>query len=115
MVLISWKFTLRPQLYFVLVLFLQTAVTGVFVSLDLFVFFLFWELELAPMFLLIGIWGGARREYAAMKFIIYTISGSAFMLVGILALVFLVSSPSGGPTFDLFQISNGAKATSGLA
>ena len=58
-VLISWKFELRPQLYFVLVQFLQTAVTGVFVSLDLFVFFLFWELELAPMFLLIGIWGGA--------------------------------------------------------
>ena len=58
-----------------LVLFLETAVTGVFVSLDLFVFFLFWELELAPMFLLIGIWGGARREYAAMKFIIYTIAG----------------------------------------
>ena len=86
MVLISWKFELRPQLYFVLVLFLETAVTGVFVSLDLFVFFLFWELELAPMFLLIGIWGGARREYAAMKFIIYTIAGSAFMLVGILAL-----------------------------
>ena len=97
-VLISWKFELRPQLYFVLVLFLETAVTGVFVSLDLFVFFLFWELELAPMFLLIGIWGGARREYAAMKFIIYTIAGSAFMLVGILALFFT----TGVGTFDLF-------------
>jgi NADH-quinone oxidoreductase subunit M len=105
-VLISWKFELRPQLYFVLVLMLQTAVTGVFVSLDLFVFFLFWELELAPMFLLIGIWGGARREYAAMKFIIYTIAGSAFMLVGILALFFT----TGVGTFDLFMISNGAKA-----
>ena len=105
-VLISWKFTLRPQLYFVLVLFLQTAVTGVFISLDLFVFFLFWELELAPMFLLIGIWGGARREYAAMKFIIYTIAGSAFMLVGILALFFT----TGVGTFDLFRISEGAKA-----
>jgi NADH-quinone oxidoreductase subunit M len=62
------------------------------------------------MFLLIGIWGGPRREYAAMKFIIYTITGSAFMLVGILALFFLTSSPTGGGTFDLFQISNGAKA-----
>lgn len=108
-VLISWKFELRPQLYFVLVLFLQTAVTGVFVSLDLFVFFLFWELELAPMFLLIGIWGSARREYAAMKFIIYTITGSAFMLVGILALFFTTSTPTSGGTFDLFQISIGAK------
>src|SRR5687767_13043024 len=105
-VLISWKFELRPQLYFVLVQFLQTAVTGVFVTLDLFVFFLFWELELAPMFLLIGIWGGARREYAAMKFIIYTIAGSAFMLVGILALFFT----TGVGTFDLFRISDGAKA-----
>jgi NADH-quinone oxidoreductase subunit M len=105
-VLISWKFELRPQLYFVLVQILQTAVTGVFVSLDLFVFFLFWELELAPMFLLIGIWGSARREYAAMKFIIYTITGSAFMLVGILALFFT----TGVGTFDLFRISDGAKA-----
>ena len=105
-VLISWKFELRPQLYFVLVQFLEMAVTGVFVSLDLFVFFLFWELELAPMFLLIVIWGSARREYAAMKFIIYTIAGSAFMLVGILALFFT----TGVGTFDLFQISDGAKA-----
>jgi len=105
-VLISWKLEVRPQLYFVLVQFLQTAVTGVFISLDLFVFFLFWELELAPMFLLIGIWGGARREYAAMKFIIYTISGSAFMLVGILALFFT----TGVGTFDLFRISDGARA-----
>ena len=109
-ILISWKLELRPQLYFVLVQFLETAVTGVFVSLDLLVFFLFWELELAPMFLLIGIWGGVRREYAAMKFIIYTIAGSAFMLVGILALFFTTSTPTTGGTFDLFQISDGAKA-----
>ncbi|MDP8923855.1 MAG: NADH-quinone oxidoreductase subunit M [Chloroflexota bacterium] len=106
-VLISWNLTLRPQLYFTLILFLQTAVTGVFVSLDLLVFFLFWELELAPMYLLIGIWGGPRRDYAAIKFIIYTISGSAFMLVGILALFFLTSAPGAG-TFDLFRIADGA-------
>jgi NADH-quinone oxidoreductase subunit M len=103
-VLISWNYELRPQLYFTLVLFLETAVTGVFVSLDLFVFFLFWELELAPMFLLIGIWGGPRREYAAMKFIIYTITGSAFMLVGILALFF----SAGLGTFDLFRVAAAA-------
>ena len=54
-----------------------------FTSVDLFLFFLFWELELIPMFLIIGIWGGARREYAAFKFILYTVAGSAFMLVGI--------------------------------
>ena len=109
-VLISWNLELRPQLYFVLVQFLESAVTGVFVSLDLFVFFLFWELELAPMFLLIGIWGGPRREYAAMKFIIYTIAGSAFMLVGILALFFLTASPTAGGSFDFSAISVGAKA-----
>ena len=104
-VLISWKFELRPQLYFVLVQLLQTAVTGVFVSLDLFVFFLFWELELAPMYLLIGIWGSSghvrpqglfgwamgrtgvgTKEYAAMKLTLYLLFGSAFILVGILAL-----------------------------
>jgi len=108
-VLISWKLDVRPQLYFILVQFLESAVTGVFVSLDLFVFFLFWELELAPMFLLIGIWGGPRREYAAMKFIIYTISGSAFMLVGILALFFLTASPSGSGSFDMTSVAIGAK------
>jgi NADH-quinone oxidoreductase subunit M len=105
-VVISWNFELRPQLYFTLLLFLQTAVTGVFVSLDLFVFFLFWELELAPMYLLIGIWGGPRRQYAAMKFIVYTVTGSAFMLVGILALFFT----TGLGTFDLFRIADGARA-----
>ena len=105
-VLISWNLDIRPQLYFALILVLETAVTGVFTSLDLFVFFLFWELELAPMYLLIGIWGGPRREYAAMKFIIYTVSGSAFMLVGILALFFT----TGAGTFDLFRIADGARA-----
>jgi NADH-quinone oxidoreductase subunit M len=85
-VLISWNTSLRPREYFALLLVLETGVGGVFASLDLFLFFLFWELELAPMFLLIGIWGSARREYAAMKFILYTVAGSAFMLVGILGL-----------------------------
>ena len=104
-VLLSWNLALRPQLYFALILFLQTAVTGVFVSLDLLVFFLFWELELAPMYLLIGIWGGPRRDYASIKFIIYTISGSAFMLVGILALYFL----TGRGTFELFTVAEWAR------
>ena len=85
-VLVSWNTTLRPREYFALIMVLETAVAGVFASLDFFLFFLFWELELAPMFLLIGIWGSARREYAAMKFILYTVAGSAFMLVGILVL-----------------------------
>src|SRR5205085_3076680 len=87
-VLVSWNLAVRPKEYFALMLVLETAVAGVFSSLDLFLFFLFWELELAPMFLLIGIWGGPRREYAAMKFLIYTVLGGAFMLVGILVLYF---------------------------
>lgn len=87
-VLISWDTSLRPRAYFALVLVLETAVSGVFAALDFLLFFLFWELELAPMFFLIGIWGSERREYAAMKFILYTVAGSAFMLVGILVLYF---------------------------
>lgn len=96
-VLVSWNTTLRAREYFALVLVLETALAGVFSSLDFLLFFLFWELELAPMYLLIGVWGGARREYAAMKFILYTIGGSALMLVGILLLYF--SGPQ--RTFDL--------------
>ena len=67
---------------------LEFGVMGVFAAFDLFLFFLFWEVELIPMFLLIGIWGGARREYAAWKFLIYTFTGSAFTLAGIFLLYF---------------------------
>src|SRR5215208_4552884 len=103
-VIISWNITLRPQLYFALLLVLETAVTGVFSSLDLFVFFLFWELELLPMYLLIGIWGNKPRcEYAAMKFILFTIAGSAFMLVGFLGLYFL----TGASSFGIADIASG--------
>jgi NADH-quinone oxidoreductase subunit M len=100
-VLVSWNTTHRPREYFALVLVLETAVSGVFASLDLLLFFLFWELELVPMYFLIGIWGGERREYAAMKFILYTIAGSAFMLVGIFVLFLAAPSPS----FDLIYLS----------
>jgi len=100
-VLISWRTTLRPRAYFALVLVLETAVAGVFAALDFLLFFLFWELELAPMFLLIGIWGSTRREYAAMKFILYTVAGSAFMLVGIFVLY--LASPV--RSFDMVYLS----------
>ena len=105
-VVISWNESKRPQLYFSMLLVLETAVMGVFSSLDLFLFFLFWELELAPMYLLIGIWGGPRREYAAMKFIIYTIAGSALMLIGILALYFA----TGAGSFDITTITRSVPA-----
>jgi NADH-quinone oxidoreductase subunit M len=96
-VLASWRIELRPKTYFLLLLVLETGVTGVFAAMDFFLFFLFWEVELIPMYLLIGIWGGPRREYAAIKFVIYTLVGSALMLVGILALYFYVTPH----TFDL--------------
>src|SRR6266568_1960652 len=98
-VLISFQIELRPRLYFGLMLVLETGVLGVFTSLDLLLFFLFWEVELIPMYLLISIWGTGRKEYAAMKFLIYTIAGSALMLVGLLALGLTTG------TFDVTQLS----------
>ncbi|MHB1420478.1 MAG: complex I subunit 4 family protein, partial [Bacillota bacterium] len=100
-ILASWGQKNRVKEYFLLISILETAVLGVFLSLDLFLFFLFWELELIPMYFLIGIWGSARREYAAMKFIIYTMAGSAFMLAGILAMYFLAPTP----TFDIQELA----------
>ena len=100
-VLASWHVGLRVKEYFFWLLLLQSAVMGVFTALDLLLFFLFWELELVPMFMLISIWGTGRKEYSAMKFLIFTILGSAFMLVGIVA-VFL--TPDVG-TFNLIVLS----------
>ena len=91
----SWSVRDRVREYFVWLLILQTAVMGVFTALDFFMFFMFWELELVPMFFLISIWGSGRKEYSAMKFLIFTILGGAFMLVGILALFFSTD------TFDM--------------
>ena len=91
----SWGIRHRVREYFVWLLVLQTAVMGVFTALDFILFFLLWELELVPMFFLISIWGTGRREYSAMKFVIFTFLGSAFMLVGILALFFSTG------TFDM--------------
>ena len=81
----SWSIAERVREYFVWLLLLQTAVMGVFTSLDFLLFFLFWELELVPMYMLIAFWGTGRRAYSAMKFLIFTILGSAFMLVAIVA------------------------------
>jgi NADH-quinone oxidoreductase subunit M len=94
----SWSVKERVREYFMWLLVLQTAVMGVFTALDFFLFFLFWELELVPMFFLISIWGSGRKEYSAMKFVIFTFLGSAFMLVGILTLYFSTG------TFDMTQL-----------
>ncbi|MBM3138695.1 MAG: NADH-quinone oxidoreductase subunit M [Chloroflexi bacterium] len=98
-VLISWNIEARTKEYFAYLLLLETAVAGVFVSLDLIQFFLFWELELVPMYLLISIWGSGRKEYSAMKFLLYTLAGSAFMLVGFLMLGFAAG------TFDIAALT----------
>ncbi len=86
-VLASWSIKSRVKEYFAWLLILQTAVMGVFVSLDFLLFFVFWELELIPMYFLISIWGSGRKQYSAMKFLVFTFLGSAFMLVSILALL----------------------------
>jgi len=98
----SWRIAMRQPLYFSLFLILESAVAGVFTAGDLFLFFLFWELELIPMFLIIAIWGGARREYAAFKFILFTFAGSAFMLVGIFLVAFFGPKPL---TFGIPEIA----------
>ncbi|MEX0762286.1 MAG: NADH-quinone oxidoreductase subunit M [Dehalococcoidia bacterium] len=84
--LASWRIQLRVKEYFFWLLLLQAAVMGVFLSLDLLLFFIFFEFELIPMYMLISIWGTGRPRYSAMKFVLFTLAGGAFMLVGILAL-----------------------------
>lgn len=96
----SWSINFRVKEYFIWLLTLQTAVMGLFASLDLLLFFLFWELELVPMYMLISIWGTGRKEYSAMKFLIFTILGGASMLVAIVA-VFLSSDVD---TFDMTRL-----------
>jgi NADH-quinone oxidoreductase subunit M len=88
-ILSSWTaITDRVRAYYVFLLLLQTGMLGVFCALDMFLFYVFWEVMLVPMYFLIGIWGGARRLYAAIKFFLYTLVGSVVMLLGILALYF---------------------------
>jgi NADH-quinone oxidoreductase subunit M len=91
-VLVSWNIQLRPKEYFIWLLLLETSILGVFCSLDLVLFFLFWELELIPMYFLISVWGGGRKEYSAIKYVIYTLVGSAMMLAGILSIYFTTGS-----------------------
>jgi len=98
-ILTSWKsIEHRVKEFFVMLLMLEVGVVGVFLSLDLFLFFLFWEVMLIPMAFLIGIWGHERRIYAAVKFVLYTMAGSILMLVGIIWLYNLTG------TFDLPSI-----------
>ena len=95
--------------YYIMYLFLVTGMMGVFCALDMFLFFVFWEIMLLPMYFLIGIWGGERREYAAIKFFLYTLFGSVFILLAMLALYFSSKDPATGwHTFNMLTWMNPA-------
>jgi NADH-quinone oxidoreductase subunit M len=102
-ILSSWSaIHQRTKEYYILLLLLQTGMIGVFVSLDFFLFYVFWEVMLVPMYFLIGVWGSDRRLYAAIKFFLYTLAGSVVMLLAILALYFYApAGPGGMRTFDI--------------
>src|SRR6516162_8808946 len=94
----------RLRAFAIFILLLESAMIGVFVSLDLFLFYVFWDAMLVPMYFLIGIWGYDRRIYAAVKFILYTMAGSVLMLLAILGLALLHNSQNGAYSFDLLQL-----------
>jgi NADH-quinone oxidoreductase subunit M len=101
-VAVSWKaIRKKTKEFFISLLIMETAMIGVFVSLNIFLFYLFWELTLIPMFFLIGVWGGSNRIYATIKFVLFTLAGSVLMLVGIIVLYY-----SGGKTFDILTLSS---------
>ncbi|MBI3287735.1 MAG: NADH-quinone oxidoreductase subunit M [Chloroflexi bacterium] len=100
-ILVSWSITARVKEFMILILVLEAGMLGVFLALDLFLFYVFWEVTLIPMALLVGIWGHERRVYAAVKFFLYTMAGSVLMLLAILALASLHLSQRGQLSFDL--------------
>ena len=108
--LASWSITDRVKEYFIFMLLLETGMVGVFAATDLFLFYVFWEVMLVPMYFLIGVWGGERRVYAATKFILYTMAGSVLMLVAILALYFLHGQQTGLYSFAYPDIANAISA-----
>ena len=101
-IIVSWGIEKQVKGYFILFLLLETGMMGTFVALDFFLFFVFWEVMLLPMYFLIGIWGGPRREYAAIKFFLYTMAGSVLMLLVLLAFYFF----SDGNTFNMIALQN---------
>ncbi len=104
-ILSSWNsITQGVKGYYISMLLLQVGMIGVFVALDLFLFYVFWEVMLVPMYFIIGLWGGPRRVYAAIKFVLFTMFGSLLMLVAILYLLFAYQSYSGEYSFDLLKI-----------
>ena len=103
----SWRVVPKPgktKAFIGLMLLLETGMAGTFIAFDLILFFVFWELVLVPMYFLIGIWGSANREYAAIKFFLYTLFGSVFMLLGFLAMFFSSDIGGGAHTFDIITL-----------
>jgi NADH-quinone oxidoreductase subunit M len=101
----SWESVHKQTKAFcVFILLLESAMMGVFISLDLFLFYVFWDAMLIPMYFLIGIWGYDRRIYAAVKFLLYTMAGSVLMLLAIIGLAYLHSTTNGVYTFDLLKL-----------
>jgi NADH-quinone oxidoreductase subunit M len=110
----SWEIKANLKGYFALFLLLDTAIIGVFCSLDLFLFYIFYELMLLPLYFLIGMWGGVRREYAAIKFFLYTLFGSIFMLLVIAGLYLSVTDPeTGNHTFNMVHAMNPSNYSAG--
>jgi NADH-quinone oxidoreductase subunit M len=99
----SWKARRGLKGYMALLLLLETGMLGVFVALDFFLFYIFWEVMLLPMYFLIGVWGGPRKEYAAIKFFLYTLAGSVLMLIAMLAFYFY--PPAELRTFDIIRLA----------
>jgi NADH-quinone oxidoreductase subunit M len=109
-IVFAWDEARRPNQFFGMLLMINVAVMGVFAALDLFLFYVFWELTLIPMAFLIGIWGGERRRYAAIKFFVYTFVASLVMLLGFMVLYFQTGTPGSGASFafERIQRSSGA-------
>ena len=110
----TWRYVPEPgrtKAFIALTLLLETGMAGTFIAFDLILFFVFWEMVLVPMYFLIGIWGSANRQYASIKFFLYTLFGSVFMLLGFLAMYFKGPSPH---TFDMVRLQTFA-ATGGFS
>jgi NADH-quinone oxidoreductase subunit M len=103
-ILSSWRVEHRVRLFMAMTLLLETAILGSFLALDLLLFFVFFEMLLVPMFLVIGVWGSERRVYASVKFFLFTMAGSAFLLLGVVFLWFETADQLGSPSFDLRQV-----------
>ncbi len=96
--------TSRYKEYMITLLLLQVGMTGVFLAMDLFLFYIFWEIILIPMYLLIGVWGGKERVYASIKFFLYTLTGSTMMLIAIIYMAYMVKAQTGTISFDFIDI-----------